>query len=156
MRARLSDNQRFLALCVLSGFLCGLSAVAFHLSIHHLFDWLWEFASEKDPLWFCVVMVAAPTFAGLLVGLAVKYYAPDAAGSGIPQTKAAYYNKGGKVSGRSGILRFVLGTLYVGLGNSLGREGPTVHVSAAISSRIGRWAFNDPARVQSMLPVATE
>ena len=153
MRARLSDNQRFLALCVLSGFLCGLSAVAFHLSIHHLFDWLWEFASEKDPLWFCVVMVAAPTFAGLLVGLAVKYYAPDAAGSGIPQTKAAYYNKGGKVSGRSGILRFVLGTLYVGLGNSLGREGPTVHVSAAISSRIGRWAFNDPARVQSMLPV---
>ena len=153
MRARLSDNQRFLALCVLSGFLCGLSAVAFHLSIHHLFDWLWEFASEKDPLWFCVVMVAAPTFAAQLVGLAVKYYAPDAAGRGIPQTKAAYYNKGGKVSGRSGILRFVLGTLYVGLGNSLGREGPTVHVSAAISSRIGRWAFNDPARVQSMLPV---
>ena len=50
-------------------------------------------------------------------------------------------------------MRFILGSLYVGLGNSLGREGPTVHVSAAISSRIGRWAFNDPARVQSMLPV---
>ena len=52
-----------------------------------------------------------------------------------------------------GLLRFVLGSLYVGLGNSLGREGPTVHVSAAIASRIGRWAFKDPARVQSMLPV---
>lgn len=50
-------------------------------------------------------------------------------------------------------MRFVLGSLYVGLGNSLGREGPTVHVSAAVASRIGRWAFKDPARVQSMLPV---
>jgi CIC family chloride channel protein len=153
MRARLSDNQRFLALCVLSGFLCGLTAVAFHLSIHHLFDWLWEFAEGQDPVKFCVILLAAPTLGGLLVGLAVHYFAPEAAGSGIPQTKAAYYNKGGKISGRTGILRFILGTLYVGLGNSLGREGPTVHVSAAISSRIGRWAFNDPARVQSMLPV---
>lgn len=153
MRARLSDNQRFLALCVLSGFLCGLAAVAFHFSIHHLFEWLWDFASRQEPLRFCVILVAAPTFAGLLVGLAVQYFAPEAAGSGIPQTKAAYYNRGGKVSGITGLLRFILGSLYVGLGNSLGREGPTVHVCAAISSRIGRWAFNDPARVQSMLPV---
>ena len=149
----MSDAQRFLVLCVLAGFLCGLAAVAFHFSIHHLFDWLWDQASRQDPIWFCVILLGAPTFAGLLVGLTVHYFAPDAAGSGIPQTKAAYYNKGGKISSKTGILRFVLGSLYVGLGNSLGREGPTVHVSAAISSRIGRWAFKDPARVQSMLPV---
>ena len=153
MRSRLSDAQRFLVLCVIVGFLCGLSAVAFHFSIHHIFDWLWEFASTQDPIWFCIILLAAPTFAGLLVGLGVRFLAPDAAGSGIPQTKAAYYNRGGKISGKTGILRFVLGSLYVGLGNSLGREGPTVHVSAAISSRIGRWAFKDPARVQAMLPV---
>ncbi|MFD2256463.1 chloride channel protein [Luteolibacter algae] len=153
MRNRLNDAQRFLVLCVLAGFLCGLAAVAFHFSIHHLFEWLWEQAEERDPLWFAATLLAAPTLAGLLVGLTVRYVAPEAAGSGIPQTKAAYYNKGGKISGKSGIFRFILGSLYVGLGNSLGREGPTVHVCAAISSRIGRWAFNDPARVQSMLPV---
>ena len=71
MRARLSDAQRFLVLCVLAGFLCGLTAVAFHYSIHHLFDWLWEFASGQDPVWFCVVLVGAPTLAGLLVGLSI-------------------------------------------------------------------------------------
>lgn len=153
MRTRLSDGQRFLALCILSGFLCGLAAVAFHLSIHFLFDWLWKQAESRSRLGFCVILLGAPTFAGLVVGLVVHYFAPDAAGSGIPQTKAAYYNKGGKVSSRAGFWRFFLGVLYIGMGNSLGREGPTVHVSAAISSRIGRWAFRDPARVQSMLPV---
>ena len=153
MRRRLSDGQRFLVLCVVSGLLCGLVAVAFHLTIHHLFTWLWHQAESRDPLRFCAILLAAPTFAGLLVGLAVRFWAPEAAGSGIPQTKAAYYNKGGKISGRIGIWRFVLGALYVGLGNSLGREGPTVHISAAISSRLGRWAFRDATRVQSMLPV---
>lgn len=153
MRSRLSDGQRFLVLCVLVGLLCGLMAVAFHFSIHHLFDWLWHQAVTRDPVWFCGIMIAAPTLAGLVVGLVVRYFAPEAAGSGIPQTKAAYYNHGGKISVRTGIFRFVLGSLYVGFGNSLGREGPTVHVSAAIASRIGRWAFKDSARVQSMLPV---
>jgi CIC family chloride channel protein len=153
MRRRMSDGQRFLVLCLLAGFLCGLTAVAFHLAIHHLFEWLWHQAESRGTLGFCGILLAAPTLAGLLAGLAVKWFAPDAAGSGIPQTKAAYYNRGGKISGRVGIWRFVLGTLYVGMGNSLGREGPTVHLSAAISSRIGRWAFRDPARVQAMLPV---
>lgn len=153
MRRSLNDGQRFLVLCVLVGFLCGLAAVGFHYCIHQLFEGVWNLAARQKPLLFCGIMLAAPTLGGLIVGLVVANLAPEAAGSGIPQTKAAYYNKGGKISGRAGIWRFILGVLYVGLGNSLGREGPTVHVSAAISSRVGRWAFRDPARVQSMTPV---
>ena len=153
LRRRFDDGQRFLVLCLFAGLFCGLSAVAFHLAIHHLFHGLWGMAETMDPLAFHAVMLAAPTFAGLVVGLVVRYRAPDCAGSGIPQVKAAYYNKGGKISGTSGIWRFLIGSLYVGLGNALGREGPTVHLCAAISSRIGRWAFRHPARVQSMLPV---
>lgn len=153
MRSRWSDTQRFAVLCVLAGLLCGLAAVVFHLSIHHLFEWLWEEAVKREPVEFAIMLVAAPTLAGLLVGIGVRFFAPEAAGSGIPQTKAAYFNKGGKISFRSGVWRFVLGALYVGLGNSLGREGPTVHISTAITSRIGRWAFRDPKRVQDMAPV---
>ena len=153
MRARLSDDQRFAVLCMLAGLLCGLVAVLFHLAIHHLFEWLWHEASSREPREFMAMMLIAPTLAGLLVGIGVRFFAPEAAGSGIPQTKAAYYNKGGKISSRVGVWRFVLGALYVGLGNSLGREGPTVHISTAITSRIGRWAFRDPARVQAMAPV---
>ena len=63
MRARLSDGQRFLALCVLAGLLCGLVAVGFHLAIHHLFEWLWEFAEGKHPLQFAAILL------GVVVGL---------------------------------------------------------------------------------------
>lgn len=153
MRRRLSDAQRFVVLCVFAGLLCGLAAVAFHLTIHHLFHWLWSSARAQPEGRFVAIMLAAPTLAGLAVGIAVRFFAPEAAGSGIPQTKAAFYNRGGKISSKVGLWRFVLGSLYVGLGNALGREGPTVHICTAITSRIGRWAFRDPTRVQSMAPV---
>ncbi|MDB9741845.1 chloride channel protein [Akkermansiaceae bacterium] len=135
------------------GLLCGLVAVAFHFAIHHLFEAVWHFAEGKSPLHFILTLLLAPTLGGLVVGLMVSKYAPEAGGSGIPQTKAAYYNKGGKISIKTGIFRFILGSLYVGLGNSLGREGPTVHICTSISSRIGRSFFIDPVRIQSMAPV---
>ena len=153
MRAHLSVNHRFLLTCLVAGLLCGLTAVAFHFAIEFLFTHLWNFGKSQDPAIFVVVMIAAPTFAGLLVGIATQKFVPEAIGSGIPQTKYAYYNKGGEIRSHVGLMRMILGSLYIGLGNSLGREGPTVHVSAAISSRLGRWAFQDPTRVQSMLPV---
>lgn len=153
MRRKFTDGQRFLVLCVVAGFLCALVAVAIQVSIRKVFGLVWGFATSFEPWIFGTIMIAAPTLAGLIIGFAVKRYAPDAVGSGIPQTKIAYYNKGGKISGRAGIWRFCLGILYVGMGNSLGREGPTVHASAAVASRLGRWVFRDPARVQSMLPV---
>ena len=153
MRAHLTVNQRFLILCVVTGFLCGCVAVIFHFSIELLFEGLWHFAKNQDPIVFIIVMVAAPTLGGLLVGLVSQRFGQEAVGSGIPQTKYAYYNKGGKIRSYIGLLRIILGSFYIGLGNALGREGPTVHVSAAIASRLGRWGFQDAARVQSMLPV---
>ncbi|MEJ6778253.1 MAG: chloride channel protein [Akkermansiaceae bacterium] len=39
------------------------------------------------------------------------------------------------------------------MGNALGREGPMVHASSAIASRIGRFIFKDPERVRAMIPV---
>lgn len=153
MRARFSVNQRFLLMCLLAGLLCGLAAVAFHFAIEFLFHNLWHFAQSQEPVAFIAIMIAAPTFAGLVVGVVSQKFVPEAIGSGIPQTKYAYYNKGGKIRSYVGLLRLTLGSLYIGLGNSLGREGPTVHISAAISSRLGRWAFQDATRVQSMLPV---
>ena len=154
MRIRFDDRQRFLMACVICGLLCGLLAVVFHLSIHYTFQQVWKFATIQVETWqFVAVMLTAPTVGGLICGLAICYGVPGAVGSGIPQTKEAYYNKGGRIQTHTGFWRVILGTLYVGLGNALGREGPMVHASSAIASRIGRFIFKDPERVRAMIPV---
>lgn len=155
LRSRFSESQRFLILCLVAGACCGLAAVGIHLSIHGLFEGVWRFAhafEERGIPWW-LVMPWIPAVAGLVVGLATQHWAPSAVGSGIPQTKAAFYNDFGKIPLRTAFWRFLLTTIYVGGGNSLGREGPTVHMCAAISSWLGRFFGLAKSRVQAMIPV---
>ena len=63
-----------------------------------------------------------PALGVLIVGLLVKYWAPEAAGSGIFQTKAAYYLKCGRIRFRAAVSKFILGTISIGSAISLGRE----------------------------------
>ncbi len=154
IRVRFDDRQRFLMTCIVCGLICGLLAVVFHLAIHYTFHTLWELARKQTEEWkFVLMMLFAPMLGGLVCGVSIKYWAPGAVGSGIPQTKEAYYNRGGKVPLSMAGWRFVLGTLFVGLGNALGREGPIVHASAALSSKLGSFMFKDPERVRAMIPV---
>lgn len=154
MRRRFNDRERFLVACMLCGLFCGLMAVVFHLTIHHTFHHLWSFATSQVETWkFVAVMLVAPSFGGLVCGLAIRFVVPGAVGSGIPQTKDAYYNHGGYIPVSTGIWRVILGSFYVGLGNALGREGPIVHASSAIASRLGRFFFKDPERIRAMIPV---
>lgn len=98
-------------------------------------------------------MIGSPAFAGIVVGLILQYLAPSASGSGIPQTKQAYYHKFGYIELKEAFYRFIAGTIFVGLGNSLGREGPTVHICSAIASKIGQWAGLAKSSVRAMVPV---
>jgi len=161
LRHHLTDAQRFYVLCILTGLLCGLAAVAFHISIHWTFDTLWHSFSPSEEgsllagnvLGFALVMPLIPALGGLIAGIILYKFAPSAVGSGIPQTKAAYYNRFGIISIKEGGWRFLLGTVSVGSGISLGREGPTVHMCAAIASTIGQWFGLAKARIQAMVPV---
>jgi len=152
MRARFTDSKRFLILCTVVGVLCGLAAVAFHLAIHGLFHWIWHMGEESGA-WFPLVLGLAPAIGGLIVGIILAKVAPNAVGSGIPQTKSAFYNDFGVIKLSDGLWRFVLGTIYVGMGNALGREGPTVHMCAAIASKLGQVFGLAKVRIQALVPV---
>lgn len=75
----------------------------------------------------------------ILITLLVKKYYPEAEGSGIPQALALKHTKElSKISKffvpKVIISKYLLITLSTGIGATVGREGPTVQISAAIMS----------------------
>tara|TARA_R100000027_G_scaffold67749_1_gene68506 strand:- start:30822 stop:32432 length:1611 start_codon:yes stop_codon:yes gene_type:complete len=100
-----------------------------------------------------VVLLLSPAIGGLITGFILTYIAPQAVGSGIPQVKQAYHNDFGYIRLRDGFWRFIAGTISIGTGNSLGREGPTVHICSAVASGLGRYFGLARRRIQSMVPV---
>ncbi len=152
-RWRFTDAQRFLILCMIAGVLCGLAAVCFHVSIAFVFSNIWKFMMGLDLGKFVFFMPLVPALGGLIAGVLLYTCAPNAAGSGIPQTKVAYYRDFGIIKLKEGMYRFLLGCVFVGFGGSLGREGPTVHMCAAISSSLGQAFGLAKQRIRAMVPV---
>ncbi len=73
--------------------------------------------------------------AGLAAWLTVRFV-PEAAGSGIPHVEETLV-RGGRLRWKRLLpIKFVAGALALGAGLSLGREGPTVHLGAALASAL--------------------
>lgn len=144
---RLRENQLFLALSIIVGVLAGLSAVLFSLCIDRVSRTLFGLEPSAARLFL------VPTSVSLLTGVLLSRFFPDVRGSGVPQTEAAYHLKGGVVPARVGLGKFLTGVLCVGSGHSMGREGPSVQIGAALASSIGRWVGVSPERLKALVPV---
>ncbi len=55
---------------------------------------------------------------------------------GIPQLKFAFWEDFGLVRMKTVLVKFVAGLLHVGGGMSLGREGPSVHITGGVASEL--------------------
>lgn len=154
LRALPSERRRVFALTIVIGVLCGLAAVAFHLAIRATEQQLIGRAMSAPGhswIWWTIL---TPMLGGLLSGVLLQYVVPDARGSGIPQVKVAYAVKGGKLSFiHSTVGKFLVGTLQIGSGASLGREGPTVQICAGLASLLGRAAALSKDNLRRLLPV---
>jgi Chloride channel protein EriC len=71
-----------------------------------------------------------------LPALLLNFFSPEAAGSGIPQVKAAYWKDMGQIDLRAGIIKYLAGAISIGGGTSLGREGPSVFLGSAIATNL--------------------
>src|SRR5271156_996149 len=145
---RLRENQIFLVLVIMIGILSGLAAVLFTLAIKGTTYLL--FGISPSAVRFLIV----PTVVSFVAGFLLKRYFPEARGSGVPQTEAAYHLQDGYVPGRVAFGKFLTGVMCIGCGHSMGREGPSVQIAAGMASSIGRWFRLSPARARSLVPVA--
>jgi len=70
------------AIYIIIGLGCGLAAVAFHLSIEYVFEHVVAYQKGQDKWLSILLMILAPAFGGLIVGLVLFKIEPAAGGSG--------------------------------------------------------------------------
>ena len=153
MRRMPNERQRLLVFTIVAGGLCGLSAVAFHLSVGFAAANLIDRASKAPGHSWIWWTIASPAFGGLVTGLGLYYLVPSAAGSGIPQVKVSFATRSGFVSVKETVGKFILCVIQIGSGGSLGVEGPTVHICAGVSNMLARIANLSPVNCRRMASV---
>ena len=122
------EEQIFLILTLVIGALVGLTVVAFIVLTE-------RFGARIYPpggaAWHRLL---APVLGSLTMGYLLFKYFPNARGSGVPQTKAALYARGGRISLGTVFGKFFCTSVTLASGIPLGREGPSVQVGAGLSS----------------------
>lgn len=149
----LTENQKLFLLTLVIGALCGLAAVSFHLLLDYFQHHLIYAAAAVSEWWRWPLVILLPVAGGLAAGAGLYFLAPEARGSGIPQVKVAYHLEAGRIPARVIPGKMFLASLNIGTGASLGREGPTVQICAALASLLGRVFAISRNRRQSLIPV---
>jgi CIC family chloride channel protein len=136
-RLPLREHQKIYLLTLMIGAACGLAAVCFHLLLDFFQQEIIYRAAATSGWWRAPLLICIPAVGGLIAGAGLYFYAPEARGSGIPQVKSAFYLDSGRIPARVIPGKMFLAALNIGTGASLGREGPTVQICAALASRLG-------------------
>jgi chloride channel protein, CIC family len=121
---------------VIYGLVGGLSAVAFQVLVQALFQWLWIGPSRSLGLAFIPLSFGVIVGTAIIAGFILTYVSKEAAGSGIPQVKAAFWRDFGYLPFRVVFAKFFGCVITIGGGSSLGREGPTVHIAGTLASNV--------------------
>lgn len=133
---KLPPQARGIVTTSILGIAAGLVAVAFHLTIHEIFQHGIKALAQENTLHFLIGSFLIVVGTSAIAGWLLTAFCTDAAGSGIPQVKLAFWRDFGVIPLRVVWVKFIGGALSVGGGSSLGREGPSVQLAAGLASNL--------------------
>lgn len=105
------------------------------------------FAAEQP--WWRILL--APAIGGLLVGPLVWRFLPNRRPQGVAQVISASALAGGRMSAWTGFKAALINFVSIGVGASVGREGPVVHMGAAIGSLFAQMRHLGPRLSRTLL-----
>lgn len=106
---------------------------------------------HAHPAWGWLVLPVIAAAAGCLVGWFTQRVSPEAAGSGIPHLKGVLLHVRRLDWRRLLPVKFFAGVVGVGAGLSLGREGPTVQMGAAVARALAGPLRAPPSDIPQLL-----
>jgi CIC family chloride channel protein len=160
--------SRWMFYSLLIGLVAGLGAAAFFFSLEWLkyfvLDYLAGYPMEAPAgeqlvhgmphgtikTW---VLFLAPAVGGLISGLVVYTWAPEAEGHGTDAMIDAFHNKQGEIRTRVPYIKSAASVITLATGGSAGREGPIAQIGAGFGSWLGR-VFNLDAKERRILMLA--
>jgi CIC family chloride channel protein len=164
-----SINPRTIYLySVLIGLLSGLGAIAFNELLHlatelTMGSWVrlplpmphgeaGEMLAPAGPprRWLLLLL---PVAGGLISGLLVRTFAPEAEGTGTDSYIDAFHNKAGSMRRRVPWVKSLATLATLSSGGSAGKEGPVAQIGSGIGSALGRY-LKMGARARRTLMVA--
>jgi len=149
----LENIARWLVFGLLVGIVSGLGASAFYYLLqagrHFCFNLLAGYAlpapageqifEAAGALQFHrLVFFLLPALGGLISGLLVYHFAPEAEGHGTDAMIDAFHNRKGRIRTRVPLIKGLASIITLSSGGSAGREGPIAQIGAGIGSAIGR------------------
>lgn len=136
MLEKIPANIRLSFITIILSLASGLSAISFMVLVNFIYSRTILSFSLHSRNYFLLASLATVLLTSLVAGILLKFFSPGAAGSGIPQVKAAYWKEMGRIDLKAGIVKYLAGALTIGGGTSLGREGPSVFLGSAVSSNL--------------------
>ena len=147
-------------LALVVGVASGLGAVAFRYLIS-AFTWLatgyTEFGQQGRvpsahlPWLGLSFFVVIPVIGGLVYGPLIYRYAREARGHGVPEVMIAVADNGGRIRPQVSAVKAVASALCIGVGGSVGREGPIVQIGSALASSLGQWVRMPEHRLRMLV-----
>ena len=149
-----------LAIALVVGAGSGLGAVAFR-SLIYFFTWLatghvqfgqqGRVPSAHFPGLGLGFFVVIPVIGGLIYGPLIYRYAREARGHGVPEVMIAVAEEGGRIRPQVAAVKSVASAICIGVGGSVGREGPIVQIGSALASSLGQWVKMPESRLRILV-----